>query len=67
MFNQELLEDHLKRSSRVLDVGSGSGYLTLAFAKMMPEGGVTYGIEHISELVRDSINNIKKYIDSVIY
>lgn len=31
----ELLEHKLKPGARVLDVGSGSGYLSVAFAKMV--------------------------------
>ena len=41
------LKNHLVNARNVLDVGSGSGYLTLAFAMMMPETGVSYGVEHI--------------------
>jgi ubiquinone/menaquinone biosynthesis C-methylase UbiE len=55
-----MLKNHLEKGKKCLDVGSGSGYLTLgimnnnikAFAKMMDANqGVSYGIEHISELV----------------
>lgn len=61
MYLKELLKDHLKRAKRCLDVGSGSGYLTLAFAMMMHEpGAVSYGIEHIPNLVKTSIINIEK-------
>lgn len=31
----EGLKDHLRPGARVLDVGSGSGYLTACFAKMV--------------------------------
>jgi protein-L-isoaspartate(D-aspartate) O-methyltransferase len=61
----ELLRDHLANGSRVLDVGSGSGYLTVCFAKMMNDPkGVVYGIEHIPELVKLSIANVKKSPDA---
>ena len=58
----ELLHDRLLTAKRVLDVGSGTGYLTLAFSLMMgdPEA-VSYGVEHIGELVAGSIQNIQKY------
>ena len=49
----------MKKGKKSLDVGSGTGYLTLAFAELMPEG-VSYGIEHIPELVKMSIANIEK-------
>ena len=46
----ELLKDHLKEGGRALDVGFGSGYLTVAMSKMMGDKGVVVGIEHIKEL-----------------
>jgi len=57
----ELLKDHLQNGKRALDVGSGSGYLTLCFAKMMTDPtGKAYGVEHIKELVDLSLENIAK-------
>lgn len=56
----EYLKDCLKPGNRVLDVGSGSGYLTVAFSKMMDDEGVVVGVEHIPELVTASIENISK-------
>jgi protein-L-isoaspartate O-methyltransferase len=51
----------LLSSRKTLDVGSGSGYLTLAFAKLMDNNqGISFGVEHIPELVKDSIENISK-------
>lgn len=46
------MEQMKKRPKKVLDVGSGSGYLTVAFVYMMddPEA-VCFGIEHIQQLV----------------
>jgi protein-L-isoaspartate(D-aspartate) O-methyltransferase len=35
---------------RVLDVGSGSGYLTHLFAELVGERGLVVGLEHIQEL-----------------
>lgn len=35
---------------RVLDVGSGSGYLTHVLAELVGEGGLVVGVEHISAL-----------------
>jgi protein-L-isoaspartate(D-aspartate) O-methyltransferase len=45
---------------RILDVGSGSGYLTTAFAMLNPEATVV-GVEHIPQLVQDSIRNVSKH------
>eukprot|EP00330_Aristerostoma_sp_ATCC50986_P007355 CAMPEP_0114576632 /NCGR_PEP_ID=MMETSP0125-20121206/1366_1 /TAXON_ID=485358 ORGANISM="Aristerostoma sp., Strain ATCC 50986" /NCGR_SAMPLE_ID=MMETSP0125 /ASSEMBLY_ACC=CAM_ASM_000245 /LENGTH=196 /DNA_ID=CAMNT_0001765285 /DNA_START=39 /DNA_END=629 /DNA_ORIENTATION=+ len=56
----ELLRDHLKFAKRSLDVGSGTGYLTVCFKKMMrTEGSISYGIEHIPQLAKSQSDNIK--------
>ncbi|KAH8201713.1 hypothetical protein TruAng_004151 [Truncatella angustata] len=38
------------RPRRILDVGSGSGYLTHVLAELAGEGSVVVGLEHIQEL-----------------
>ena len=52
----EYLTPHIKDKSNILDVGSGSGYLTSCLARMTPNGKA-FGIEHIDELVKFSIEN----------
>ena len=52
------LEKHLRPGNSVLDVGSGSGYLTACMAKMVTPGGRATGIDHIPELVQKAKNNI---------
>ena len=42
----------MNRPMRVLDVGSGSGYLTHCIAELIGDGGRVVGIEHI-EALRD--------------
>ncbi|EFN52918.1 hypothetical protein CHLNCDRAFT_56300 [Chlorella variabilis] len=57
----ELLLDQLRPGAKVLDVGSGTGYLTAAFAKLVSRGGApgkAVGIEHIPELQRQAEQNI---------
>jgi len=56
----EALESKLQPNAKVLDVGSGSGYLTACFAKMIGPGGRAIGIEHMGELVKSSIENVRK-------
>jgi protein-L-isoaspartate(D-aspartate) O-methyltransferase len=56
----DLLKNHLCRGMRGLDVGSGSGYLTVCMAIMVGDGGHVVGIEHIPELVEVSIKNVRK-------
>jgi protein-L-isoaspartate(D-aspartate) O-methyltransferase len=59
-FGLEILKDQLKPGAKVLDVGSGSGYLTACMAHLVRPGGKAIGVEHIQELVDKSIVNIKK-------
>jgi len=60
------LEDVIKNGSHVLDVGSGSGYLSVCFAKMVGSTGKVVGIEHIPELVKLSLKNIKKHHSTLL-
>ena len=57
----EELKDHLKPGCKALDVGFGSGYLTVAMSKMMNDQGSVIGIEHIEELCNFGVNNILKH------
>jgi protein-L-isoaspartate(D-aspartate) O-methyltransferase len=54
-----LLEPWLKPGMKVLDVGCGSGYLTVCMAKMIERGKV-YGVDHIEELINQAVENIMK-------
>ncbi|XP_011534170.1 protein-L-isoaspartate(D-aspartate) O-methyltransferase isoform X1 [Homo sapiens] len=56
----ELLFDQLHEGAKALDVGSGSGILTACFARMVGCTGKVIGIDHIKELVDDSVNNVRK-------
>ncbi|XP_064621451.1 protein-L-isoaspartate(D-aspartate) O-methyltransferase-like isoform X2 [Lineus longissimus] len=56
----ELLSNQLKEGNAALDVGSGSGYLTACMAHMVGNTGKVVGIDHIDELVNESISNIRK-------
>lgn len=46
----ESLLPYLNAGSRVLDIGSGSGYLTAVLAELVQPGGRVVGVEHIREL-----------------
>lgn len=66
----EYLEKEIVKAKNILDVGSGTGILTLALAMMSSKDCRVYGIEHVPELVNSSIENIKKcneqmYIDKI--
>ena len=60
----QALENFLTEGSNVLDIGFGSGYLTVAMSKMMNDKGCVVGIEHMKELYDLGERNIsKKYKD----
>ena len=44
-----------------MDVGTGSGYLTLAMSKMMNDQGSFIGIKHMKDLIDFGIKNISKH------
>ncbi|KAJ2916534.1 hypothetical protein MD484_g3884, partial [Candolleomyces efflorescens] len=59
MMLQHLLP-YLHPGAKVLDVGSGSGYLAAVLYHLVGEGGKVVGIDHIPELVDWSVGNLKK-------
>ena len=61
-----MFEDHLKDGAKVLDIGSGSGYLTACFAVMAGSNAKVIGIDHIQELVDWSEKNIRKNNSNLI-
>lgn len=61
----EYLIDYLHPGSRVLDIGSGSGYLTHVFANLIDgpstgKDGYVIGIDHIQELIDLANKNMSK-------
>jgi len=56
----ELVEDRIKPGAHVLDVGSGSGYLTAAFGLMVGDQGKVMGIDVVEPLVAFGKENIEK-------
>ncbi|KAK3073274.1 hypothetical protein LTR53_005271 [Teratosphaeriaceae sp. CCFEE 6253] len=56
----ESLLPYLHPGARVLDVGSGSGYLTHVLAELVKPGGQVVGVEHIQPLVDMGIGNTRK-------
>ena len=57
----EHLQDYLKEGNTVLDVGFGSGYLTVAMSKMMNDKGKVIGIEHMKDLYYFGMQNISRH------
>jgi protein-L-isoaspartate(D-aspartate) O-methyltransferase len=62
----ELLKDHLKPGSKVLDVGSGSGYLVACLSNMVGNQGKVIGIEYVKELADRSKERLKAEIDPTV-
>ena len=52
----EHLKDQLIEGNRALDVGSGSGYLTVCFSKMVGNKGSVLGIDHMKEVSKSDLN-----------
>ncbi|XP_044003979.1 protein-L-isoaspartate(D-aspartate) O-methyltransferase-like [Aphidius gifuensis] len=61
-----MLTDQLVDSARVLDVGSGSGYLTACMGYMVGPRGRVIGIDHIPELVKIATENLQNDYPSFI-
>jgi len=62
----EELESVIHENSHVLDVGSGSGYLTTCFGGMVGKGGKVVGLERISSMVEFARENIMKVYPNLI-
>ncbi len=58
-FMLELLEP--QEGEKILDIGSGSGWTTAIFSKIVGEEGKVYGVEIVGELVDFGKKNLKKY------
>ncbi|KII64063.1 Protein-L-isoaspartate O-methyltransferase [Thelohanellus kitauei] len=55
----EIFESRLRNPQcRALDVGSGSGYMTLCMAVINGFKNTVIGIEHFGRIINQSINNI---------
>ncbi|KAL8907990.1 MAG: hypothetical protein Q9207_001064 [Kuettlingeria erythrocarpa] len=59
----ESLLPYLHPSAQVLDIGSGSGYLTHVFANLLGPEGRVIGIDHIQALVDLATTNMQKSED----
>jgi protein-L-isoaspartate(D-aspartate) O-methyltransferase len=58
-YASEYLLPYLHPGARVLDVGSGSGYLTAVLHRLVGSAGTVVGIDHVPELVEWSVDNLK--------
>ena len=56
----ETLLPYLHPGAKVLDIGSGSGYLTAVLANLIGPSGTVIGIDHIQPLVTMAQSNMEK-------
>ena len=56
----EYLFDYCTENSRILDIGSGTGYLTCALSALTNYKGLVVGVEHIQEIIELAEQNIRK-------
>jgi protein-L-isoaspartate(D-aspartate) O-methyltransferase len=56
----ESLLDYLQPGAKVLDIGSGSGYLTAVLASLVGPSGSVVGIDHIQPLVDMANTNMAR-------
>ena len=57
----------LKRSQKVLEIGSGCGYVLALMSEIIGEKGKVYGIEIIKSLTEKLKNNVKGYKNIKVY
>ena len=62
MAAESLLSD-LHPNDRVLDIGSGSGYLTHVLANLVKPTGTVIGVDHIQGLVDLANENMSKRVE----
>ena len=65
-FALEHLAPFCTKGAKILDIGSGSGYLTVALSKMTNDTGTVVEIEHIPELYEFGIKNVRKHHANLI-
>lgn len=57
----EVMKDYLKNAKKCLDIGTGSGWMSLAMKKMMTdEDSMVYALDHIEGILKLAEKNIRK-------
>lgn len=57
----------LKKGQKILEIGSGCGYVLALLSKIVGKKGKVFGIEIINELVESSKKNLSEYKNIEIY
>ena len=62
----QYLHNKLSTAHTVLDIGTGSGFITAAMAQLIPDQGTVYAVDHIKEINDFAESNIKKVCPHLI-
>lgn len=62
----ELLSAHLTPGEKVLEIGTGTGYLTTLFGALVGGSGKVYTVEHIPELLEAARKRVKAKADNYV-
>jgi protein-L-isoaspartate(D-aspartate) O-methyltransferase len=62
-----LSELGLKKGQKILEIGSGSGYVLALIAEIVGETGKVFGLEIIPQLIKKSKENLENYRNVKIY
>ena len=62
-----LSELNLKKGQKVLELGSGCGYVLALISEIVGNGGNVFGVEILSELAQKSKENLENYNNIQIY
>jgi protein-L-isoaspartate(D-aspartate) O-methyltransferase len=57
----------LKENQKVLEVGSGCGYVLALMSEIVGEKGKVYGVEIVESLAKRSIDDLKEYNNITVY
>ncbi|GAH98217.1 unnamed protein product, partial [marine sediment metagenome] len=57
----------LKKAQKVLEIGSGCGYVLALMSKIIGNKGKVYGVEIVKELSEKSKENLKGYKNIKVY
>jgi len=60
------LIDKILTAKRILDIGTGSGFMTACMAQLAPESAIVYGVDHIKEINDFAMKNIQKICPHLI-
>ena len=62
----EYLSDYCTEGGNILDIGSGTGFLTVCLSKLSNGTGKVIGVEHIPEIYNMGLWNVKKNHSNLI-